>query len=273
MVDVLPLIAALWLASSALWGIDSRLRPVELPPEWAQARQIVNDNPGTVAALPWHQYFNLEVDGVRRVLNPLPLYLGGDVLISSDPELSEDDRRERVDPRELSMDAVVADAQDGKPVSDELARLGVRWVVLLHEVDWLSYEGVSHDPGLVQRVHAPALDLYEVAGWHGLVVDEQGAPVASQPLVEPVVRVDASGPAVYDRPAATGWMRGWQAAGATPEGLVALPAGSGLVWYWPSVLVLITTVSTYGAVMVVTWRVMVERRHRARSDPPVDLVA
>jgi hypothetical protein len=253
--EVVPIVAALWLASAALWGIDPKLRPVELPPEYALARQQIADRPGAVVALPWHQYFNLEADAagaaegqriiIRRVLNPLPLYLGGDVLMSSDPELRESDRRERVDPRERQVDAIVADAKQGQPVSARLAKLGVRWVILLHEVDWLSYSGVTRDPGLRSAVRGPALELYEVTAWQGAVVDEQGHPVASDPVVEPVVRVDPSGPAVYNRPAASGWMRGWEAAGTTPEGLVSLPGGSGLVWYWPSVVVVATTLITY----------------------------
>jgi hypothetical protein len=276
--DVVPLVAALWLASAALWGIDPKLRPVELPPEYAQARQHIIDQPGPVVALPWHQYFNLEADSagaaegnriiIRRVLNPLPLYLGGDVLMSSDPELRETDRRERVDPRERQVDAIVADAKQAQPVSARLAKLGVRWVILLHEVDWLTYSGVTRDPGLRSVVRGPALELYEVTGWKGAVVDEQGQPVANDPVIEPVLRVDPSGPAVYNRPAASGWMRGWEAAGTTPEGLVSLPAGSGLVWYWPSLVVVATTFATYlVAIWSLTGLCLDLRRRRAIDSP------
>jgi len=272
---VVPIVAALWLASSALWGIDPKLRPVELPPEYDQARARIVDNPGPVVALPWHQYFNLEADAagaaegnpitIRRVLNPLPLYLGGDVLMSSDPELRQGERRERVDPRERQMDEIVAAAKEGKPVAERMAKLGVRWVLLLHEVDWLTYSGVTSDPGLRPAVRGAALELYEVAAWKGWVVDDRGETVAAEPLVEPAIRVDASGPAVYNRPAANGWMRGFDPAGSTADGLVALPAGSGLVWYWPSVIVVATTVMTYGAALLALRGIWLDQRRRRRT--------
>ncbi len=263
---VVPIVAALWLASSGLWGLDSRLRPIDLPPEYLQMRQMIEEQPGTVVGLPWHQYYNLEVDGIRRVLNPLPLYLGGDVLVSSDPELREEDRRERSDPRERQMDAILADAKNFQPVADRMRSLGVRWVVLLHEIDWLKYPGLTTDPGLRLALHAPALDLYEVRDWPGLVVGADGRPVASGPVVEPLVQVDASGAATLNRPYAAGWLRGWNATSASPGGLVALPAGSGPVWYWPSLVTLACSAITYGAVIIVLVRLRVAATPRHALD-------
>ncbi len=266
---IVPIVAALWLASSGLWGIDNRLRPITLPPEYAQARQMISEHPGTVVGLPWHQYFNLEVDGIRRVLNPLPLYLGGDVLISSDPELHEEDRRERADPREAQMDAILADAKDFHPVAERMHALGVRWVMVLHEVDWLKYPGLTTDPGLRLALHAQALDLYEVRAWTGLVVDQDGRAVGADPVVEPVLRLDPSGSATVNRPFAAGWMRGWEPAEETPEGLVGLPAGSGLVWYWPTLVSLFFTTITYSAVIIVVvkLRVAASSRHALQIPP------
>lgn len=267
MAQVLPIVVAFLLASSAIWGIDSRLRPVHLPPDWDEARSLVSAGPGTVLALPWHQYFNLEVDGIRRVLNPLPLYLGGDVLVSSNPELKGQDRRERVDPRELAMDGIVADIRNGTPVADRLARLGVRWVVLLHEVDWLSLSSLTQDPGLERRLQRQYLDVYEVKGWQGLVVDQTGRAVPADPHLEPWTSVDASGPAVYQRPAQAGWMRGTVSASASPDGLIALPAGSGPVWFWPSLLVLGASAATWAAVAL---SVISIRRENRRQRPDLD---
>lgn len=267
MIQVVPIVVAVALASSAFWGIDSRLRPVQLPPEWEEARALVSANPGTVLALPWHQYFNLEVDGIRRVLNPLPLYLGGDVLVSSNPELKGQDRRERVDPREVSMDAIVGEIRNGTPVSDRLAKLGVRWIVVLHEVDWLSLNSLSREPGLERRLRRQYLDVYEVKDWRGLVVDGAGRSVPADPHVEPWTSVDASGPAVYQRAGQMGWMRGTAAAEVSPEGLVALPAGSGPVWFWPSLLVLVAAAATWAAVTLSVVSVWRENR-RQRPDLP-----
>lgn len=271
-VQAVPLALALLLAFPGVWGPangDARgpstmsplLRPVDLPPEWEKARAVINAEPGPVLALPWHQYFDLQVDGDRQVLDPLPLFLGGDVITSSDPELDQADRKERVDPREQRIDEILRAARKGDPISDQLAHTGVRWVVLLHEVDWLNFGAFGADKGLVPKVHGPALDVYEVKGWGGLVVDANGHEVPSNPIVEPLLQLDASGPATYQRPGSAGWMRGLSPAGVTADGTIALPEGSGPVWYWPSLVVLAADLIT--AVFVV---VAVRATRRRRRD-------
>lgn len=237
-VQAVPLACAVLLAMPGVWGLDARLRPVEVPQEWAAARTAIAERPGPVLALPWHQYFDLQLDGIRRVLNPMPLYLGGDVITSSDPELQQSERRERVDPREPRIDRILEDARLERPISPALVELGVRWVVLQHEADWLDFGALGADRGLVKVVRGRTLDLFEVTGWRGPIVGDDGRTVPSNTVIEPFLQVDGSGPAVYQHPAASGWMRGWAPAGTTEWGTIALPAGSGPVWYWPSLLVL-----------------------------------
>lgn len=245
MVEVVPLALAVVLALPGLWGVGGQLQPVAIPDGWAAARERILAEPGTVVGLPWYQYFNLDVDGVaRRSLNPLPLYLGGDVVVSSDPQLSEDDRRERADPREAQVEAVVADLEQEQFVSDRLAALGVRWVVLLHQVDWPVYtSGLNRDPGMEHVLRDPALDLYRVRSWPGLVVDDSGA-VAATPRVEPLLDVAPSGAATVNRPAASGWLRGLAGGGSGDQGLLTLPVGDGPVWFWPVLIVLLADALT-----------------------------
>src|SRR5581483_4675608 len=156
-----PAVIAVVLAVPGLWGVGGRLDPVHFPNGWSRVRAEVTSHPGTVVALPWHEYLDIGFAGSRRVLNPLPDYLGGDVITSSDPELGGADQ-ERADPREARVQAVVADLRAGRPGSPELARLGVRWIVVLHEIDWADYTGLAADRGLVATVRTPSIDLYEV---------------------------------------------------------------------------------------------------------------
>lgn len=266
--EVLPLALAVILAFPGLWGVGGQLVPVTIPTEWEQARSRILEEPGTVVALPWYQYFNLDVDGTaRRSLNPMPLYLGGDVITSSDPQLDEADRRERVDPREATVDGIVADLVDEQFVSDRLTRLGVRWVVLLHQVNWPIYtSGLNRDPGMEHVLRGPGLDLYRVRAWPGLVVDGSGAAVASRPRVEPLLDVAASGPAVVNRPAASGWLRGTAAGDAGSEGLLTVPAGDGPVWFWPSLVVLLGDAITLAALGLAVRGELRCRRDRAVRD-------
>ncbi|MDQ6783131.1 MAG: hypothetical protein M3063_06770, partial [Actinomycetota bacterium] len=101
------------------------------------------------------------------------------------------------------------------------------------------------------------LQLFEVGPWAGPLVGADGHRAVLATVVAPLRRLPPSGPLVWDAAGYAGWMRGAHAGGRTTEGLVALPAGRGPVWYWPAVVVLagdLVTVVAVGA----AWR----RRHQ-----------
>jgi hypothetical protein len=236
-VTAVPVVCALALAAPGLWGVGGRLVPVTIPSGWHGVAARVHARPGPVLALPWHQYLDLHAAGNRRVLNPMPDYLGGDVLTSSDPELGSG-HQEQADPREPHATRVVDALAAGRPVSAALARLGVRWVVLLHEVDWRRYAALDADPGLRPAVRDTSADLYEVRAWRGPVVTDAGRTLPARSVVAPLARVPASGAATWQRAAAPGWLRGTAKAATTPVGTVALPSGRGVVWFFPTLIVL-----------------------------------
>src|SRR5207249_3327253 len=103
---IAPAAIATVLAGPCLWGLGGRLQPVHFPSAWARVRAEVRAHPGTVLALPWHEYLDVRLAHSRRVYNPLPDYLGGDVLVSSDPELGTG-AREQADPREQAVLALL----------------------------------------------------------------------------------------------------------------------------------------------------------------------
>ncbi|MEO7428292.1 MAG: hypothetical protein ABIY48_02810, partial [Acidimicrobiales bacterium] len=162
----LPIVVAAALVAPVLWGAGGQLRSVTLPDGWERVRTAVRSEPGTVLALPWFQYVELDVAGGRNVLNPLPLWLGGDVLRSSDPRLPGQVAQERDDPREAIGTTLVARNLRGEPIADDLARLGVRWVAVLLDGDlvrgqpvgMLHRAGLRADPGLRRRVGARAIE-------------------------------------------------------------------------------------------------------------------
>lgn len=256
-----PVAAGVWLAAPGLWGAGGQLDPVAIPHEWAEAREVVRGHGGTVVSLPWAQYFNLNVAGGRRVNDVMPLYLGGDVLAASDPNLDEP-AQERADGREPVMDLLALRLRAGEPVGRRLADLGVRWVVLQHDIDWQTYLSLRDDPGLERVVSGPTLELFEVTGWRGPVVTDTGEVLDPDGPVAPVADLASSGPATWARPGARGWLRGWDAAGVTRDGRLRLPAGSGPVWYWPTVVVLVGDTVFAAAVALAMVRV---RRESTRS--------
>ncbi|MBV8980032.1 MAG: hypothetical protein JO086_03955, partial [Acidimicrobiia bacterium] len=255
-VEVLPAVAGVVLATPGLWGAGGALEPVTFPAAWSRAGAQVDDRPGPVLALPWHEYLNLDFASDRRVLNPVPDYFGGDVLASSNPEFADSPRaREQGDPREPHVPPLLDHLDHA---SDALRDLGVRWVVVLHEVDWKKYAAINQDAGLERTLSSGTLDLYRVRDWRGPVTDDRGRSIGVHTVASPWSSVAPSGAATWGRPAASGWLRGTSATHSTRTGLLRLPAGRGPVWYWPAALTLVGDAVVLGGV---TW-VLVRRRRR-----------
>lgn len=242
-VQAIPIACALVLAVPGLWGAGGALHPVDIPPGWRAMAEIVHARPGPVLALPWHQYFDLRVAGGRRVLNPIPDYLGGDVLAASDPELAAG-RQEEADPREAHVPALLRRLAAGRAISPDLERLGVRWVALLHEVDWRGYTALRRDEGLRPAYRDGDVELFAVRGWRGPVLTDAGRALDIDPVVAPLERLDGSDGATWHRPGAHGWLRGWRRATIGRFGTLRLPAGRGLVWFWPAATVLLADLVT-----------------------------
>jgi hypothetical protein len=258
-IEALPAVAGIVLAAPGLWGAGGALKPARFPAAWARARAQVDRRPGPLLALPWHEYLNLSFADDRRVLNPVPDYFGGDVLASSDPEFADSPgAREQGDPREKHVPPLL-DHLDR--ASGSFRALGIRWVVVLHQVDWRDYSAINSDPGLDRTLATPALDLYRVRGWKGLVVDDRGRRVPVDTAVQPWSWVSPSGPATWTRAGLSGWLRGTSPTSSTATGLLRLPTGDGPVWYWPAALAMGADAVVVGGV---AWAVV--RRRRPEKD-------
>jgi hypothetical protein len=250
--SAVPAVLALVLAAPGLWGVQGALQPVSIPDSWTRARTHIEAEPGTVLSLPWHRYFDLGVAGGRRVLNPMPYYLGGDVLASADPELPGGER-EVFDPRHRDIEAVIVDMRRGTPPSDRLVELGVRWIVLLHDVDWSVYRrGLDVDEGLERIVGDGALDLYRVVSWVGPVRSPGGEAVAVDCVVPVFCSAEADTEGTWYRPGIDGWHRGGTATSITAHGHLALPTGSRWLIFAPGLAVgLVDAAVLVGAVIAI----------------------
>jgi hypothetical protein len=229
--------AVLLLISPWLWGAEGRLDSVEVPDSWYDARELV-DGEGTVLALPWHQYFDLEAADGRRVFHPLPVFLDGDVIASSDPELGSSDR-ETTDRREDAVRGLLAELDDGASIARGLERLGVRWVVALTDLERTRLRSLEQEPRLTARLSTPEIKVWEVDGWRGEAIAEGGAPVALDHAAAPLASIHSSEPTIWHRPGSPGWLRGLSPASVTDTGLLRIPGGSGPVWFWPGLVVLL----------------------------------
>lgn len=253
---------AVVLALPAVWGLGG-LSPQQWPDDWQEARAAVVAAPGPVLVLPWHLYLDVSWAGGRRLLNPVPVYFGGDVLTSSDPEFGPP-QAERGDPREPRAAELAEQVRRGRPIAVDLAQLGVRWVVLLHERPGEDYRSVLREVGLRPVVQGEHLALLEVRSWPGSAVDADGRPVLLETLVAPLARLDDSGAVTMHRSGGWGWRRGSDAAQTSTEGNLLAPAGRGPLWYPPAAATLLAFMVTLSAVLATfSSRLRGESRNRA----------
>ncbi len=234
---VAPLAAAVVLGATGIWGVGGALRPVDYPSSWLAAAHHIRTEGGTALALPWHQYLDLGFDGARRTLNPLPDLVGGDVVSSTDPELGRPSRE--VDPR---APALLRALQRNDGVVPALVAGGIRWVMLVHEVDWDRYNALRNDPGLTVVVDTDDVTLLRVDGSETQPVDWS---------VRAVGRIATGGPTRPSAiPAQTGWLSGWSLVSATAAGTLDVARHPTTLWYAPAVLVVVGDAVTGGVLMV-----------------------
>lgn len=233
-VAAVPLAVALVVVLPGLWGASGAFDPVPIPAGWAKARAAVRAAPGPVMVVPWSSYPRLAIADGRQVVQPLRIYLGGDVLTSSDPGFG-DGRRERSDPREPVAHDLARRMGRGQPVADDLARLGVRWVVRIPMLARGS--GVfPGDPGLRTVLDRRDVTLYEVEGWTRARRPVSGEVASVDRPVAPVMSVD--GRALVSVAGTPGWWRGASRAATASDGLLEVPSGSSTLWYPAAVLAL-----------------------------------
>ena len=228
---VLPAAAALLLAGNGLWGARGMLTPVKYPSGWSQVRSVIEHNPGTTLALPWHQYLDVSFAQNRRVLNPLPDYLSGDVVASTDPELTI--YHSEVDPRgEPAIRALDHPAR----ASDLLAALGIRYIAAARLGDPDErIDALALQDGFTTLFTDNDIVLLQVDDSATRRVDWWFGPIGVVPRGQSPVAVAG----------APGWVLGGDlVSGRSPT----LDPGrrSGVLWYWPAFAVIFANVVSLG---------------------------
>lgn len=266
LVAALPVLLAVVMTAPGWWGVQGHLDPVQYPAGWALARAEIARHPGTVVALPWDEYPVLAFAGGRQAFNPVPDYLGGDVISSYDPLFDRSrPSQEQVDRRAVEVDALARRIRAGQPVSAALADLGVRWVVLVHEDGHERYAALADDLGLRRALSLPDVDLYEVTGWTGRAVGPDGAGYGLRRPIPPLIRTSAPAGSVLDVSGAPGWLQGWSAVRVTDDGRLQLPGGSRTVWFWPAPVLVVLDL---GLAVAAIWCIRSRRQEFGRILAP-----
>jgi hypothetical protein len=127
----LALLVPVALLPGLVWGAGARLAAVRYPADWARVRAVVSAEPGDVLVLPWEAYRTYGWNGGRRVLDPLPRFLPGRVILNDAVRVGTDGRRDLrmavEDRRARALDPLI---RSGAPLTDALRARGVRYVAV-----------------------------------------------------------------------------------------------------------------------------------------------
>ncbi len=241
-----PVMASLVLAVPGVWGVHDRLEPVELPAGWSEAREIMRSDPGTALVLPWHRYVDVAAADDRRALNPAIRFFGPDVVVGNDlgDEFTGGD--ETADQRNAFIEELLPSIRAGAPVAGALADLGISWVVITHDADYLRYLPLLDDPGLTPVLTDVSVDVLRVRGGWG----PARSSVTSEPIsVErwgPVIRLGSDDSIEWSVASGSGWRR--DGVGVMNErGTATVAGGAGLLIFWPAGLVVAGALAALGA--------------------------
>ncbi|MEV5705598.1 hypothetical protein [Actinoallomurus sp. NPDC052274] len=160
---VLALLVPVALLPGLAWGAGGRLAAVRYPADWSRARAVVAAEPGAVLVLPWEAYRTYAWNGGRRVLDPLPRYLPGRVVLNDAVRVGTGGRRDLrmavEDPRARALDPLV---RSGAPLTDALRAHGIRYVAVDAPEEFGTW--AARLPGTERVVTGPDLTLYRIPG-------------------------------------------------------------------------------------------------------------
>lgn len=124
--------AAVAAMAPSVWGLDDQLARVEIPAAWGDVRDAIDDDPATTLVLPWSQYFDVAIASGRRSHHPLPFLVPGDVISRHDLGIGGGSTVR--DDRENEVGRLLRRLRFGEPVGEDLAALGVGWIVALPDL-------------------------------------------------------------------------------------------------------------------------------------------
>lgn len=154
--------AAVAVMAPSSWGLDGQLERVDVPEAWDDVVAVIEAEPATTLVLPWSQYFDVAVASGRRSHHPLPFVLPGDVISRHDLGIGGGGTVR--DDREIEVGRLVRRLRFGEPVGEDLAALGVRWIVALPDLGTGDVEMLAESGSASVVLDDPTITLLEVSG-------------------------------------------------------------------------------------------------------------
>jgi hypothetical protein len=145
--------------------MHGEIKPSHYPDGWYAADRLMasDGQHGRALFLPWHEYMSYSFirNENQVVASPAPTFFSVPVLVSSNPEVPGVDLP--TDPDQVAVAKLVLSREQGN-WANELNALGVRYVLLVREVDWQSYRYLDSQAGLTKVADFGSIVVYRSNG-------------------------------------------------------------------------------------------------------------
>jgi hypothetical protein len=168
-----------------LWGFWGQVKLASYPADWGQAEKaMANLGPGSLLVFPWHLYAVWSFSDGRITANPAPSFFTQQEVLVSHEAGFEEVPRQSADPFlvyvDRVLDHVLFKPDPGRSFGHLVAPLGIRYVVLLKEVNRHHYRFLQSQSDLRPLYEGGSLSVYENRAWHRFPIGvEDGRAVGS----------------------------------------------------------------------------------------------
>lgn len=142
------------------WGFNGYVKPSKFPASWAQADKMMGEGPEKALALPWHLYMSFPWTQDRLVANPLSSYFHRETIVGDNIEVG-DIETQSTNPRSKYIEDVMARWLGTKNFGNLVAPMGVRYILLAKEDDWMDYRWLEQQEDIRLVREWEDLRLYE----------------------------------------------------------------------------------------------------------------
>ena len=259
-------------------GLNGQISLSTVPSEFEQANKIMGDGPGKILYLPWHQYMLYPFTNGHVIANLGSNLFTRDV-ISGDNVEAGGVNSQSTSPRSSFIQSLLTSSPTVKHLGSLLEPLGVQFIVLSKNTNWLSYAWISQQPDLKLIADNSSLSIYENLSYVSKNEKNLYTGVVSNghliTQLSPVSYKVSSGNSSWittDIPYQKGWALNGVQVNASPQGLVQVAVGKsgGTLTFdpWKAVIIgyLISgiMVTTLGALVFVAHRNKISKGRRSK---------
>jgi len=207
-------------------GLAGQIGPSTIPVAYQHADQLMGRGAGRVLYLPWHLYEALPFTKNRVVASLGPTVFHRTVLISGTAQVGA------IQSQPTSVEQAYITRLLENPTAihsfgDDLAHLGVKYVVLVKAVNWRSYLWIAQEPDLDLLLNRPSLEVWQNSAYYG-PGSRMGSARHVRQLSLVAYRIPPGRPGVAEIDAAyqPGWVLNGHPGEPSPTGTVEFPVGT-----------------------------------------------